>query len=96
LDRSQIDRGRQAAKDSAKDHERQIKELRGQITQLQTQRDELKRDLQEARAELRTAVSLRAQAERRLAAIMLKAVKAARAALSKSTAPRSAPGKRRR
>jgi chromosome segregation ATPase len=92
----EIDRDRQAAKETSKDHERQVKELRAQITQLQTQRDELKRDLQEARTELRTAVSLRAQAEKRLAAIMLKAVKAARAAQSKSAASRSTPAKRRR
>ncbi len=92
----EIDRGRQAAKETAKDHERQVKELRAQISQLQSQRDELKRDLQEARAELRTALSLRAQAEKRLAAIMLKAVKAARAAQSKSAASRSTLGKRRR
>jgi hypothetical protein len=45
----EIDRGRQAAKETAKDHERQLKELRAQVTQIQTQRDELKRDLQEAR-----------------------------------------------
>jgi hypothetical protein len=74
----EIDRGRQAAKDVAKDHERQSKELRGQLSQLQSQRDELKRDLQEVRADLRTAVSLQAKAEKRLAGVMLKAVKAAR------------------
>jgi chromosome segregation ATPase len=89
----EIDRGRQGAKEAARDYERQVKELRAQITQLQSQRDELKRDLQQARAELRTAVSLRAQAERRLAAIMLKAVKAARTAQSKSAASRSTPRK---
>jgi DNA repair exonuclease SbcCD ATPase subunit len=92
----EIDRGRQSAKETAKDHERQLKELRAQISQLQTQRDELKRDLQEARTELRTAVSLRAQAEKRLAAVMLKAVKAARAAQSKSAVSRPTSGKRRR
>jgi chromosome segregation ATPase len=92
----EIDRGRQAAKETAKEHERQLKELHAQITQLQTQRDDLKRDLLEARAELRTAVSLRPEAEKRLAAIMLKAVKAARAAQSKSATSRSTPGKRRR
>ncbi len=92
----EIDRGRQASKETAKEHERQLKELRGQVTQIQTQRDELKRDLQEARAELRTAVLARAQAEKRLAAIMLKAVKAARAAQSKSPASRPTSRKRRR
>jgi uncharacterized coiled-coil DUF342 family protein len=92
----EIDRGRQAAKETAKDHERQLKELRAQIAQLQSQRDDLKRDLQESRTELRTAVSLRAQAEKRLATIMLKAVKAARTAQAKSAASRSTSGKKRR
>jgi len=41
-------------------------------------------------------VSLRAQAEKRLAAIMLKAVKAARTAQAKSAASRPISGKRRR
>jgi hypothetical protein len=55
----------------AKDHERQVKELLGHLSQIQSQRDDLKRD--EARADLRTAVSSRAQAEKRLAGAMLKA-----------------------
>jgi DNA repair exonuclease SbcCD ATPase subunit len=91
----EVDRSRQAAKEQTKEHERQLKELRGQLSQLQAQRDESKRDLQEARADLRTAVSLRIQAEKRLAGVMLKAVKAARAAQAK-TPSRTATGKRRR
>jgi DNA repair exonuclease SbcCD ATPase subunit len=92
----EIDRGRQAAKETAKEHERRLKELGGQVTQIQTQRDELKRDLQEARTELRATMSARARAEKRLAAVMLKAAKAARAAQSKSPASRPTSGKRRR
>jgi hypothetical protein len=101
----EIDRGRQAAKEATKDHERQLKELRTQITQFQTQRDELKRELQETRAELRTTVSLRAQAEKRLAAMVAKSAKAQPATPRKSVSARSpagslparsGPGKRRR
>jgi len=92
----EIDRGRQVAKETAKDHERQLKELRAQLTQIHTQRDELKRDLQEARAELRKAVSLRAQAEKRLAAMTAKAAKVARATPARSSTSRATPGKRRR
>ncbi len=91
-----IDRERQTAKEAAKDYERQLKEMRGQIAQLQTQRDDLKRDLEEARAELRTALSLRAQADKRLDVMTTKAGKVTRAAPSKSAPSRSAPGKRRR
>src|SRR5450631_570372 len=59
-------------------------------------RDELNCNLQKPRTELRTAVWLRAQAKRRLATIMLKAVEAARTAQSKSAASRPTSGKRRR
>jgi uncharacterized coiled-coil DUF342 family protein len=81
----------------AKDHERQSKELRGQLSQLQSRRDELKRELQEVRADLRTAVSLRAQTKKRLAGVMLKAVKAARVPRSTAgAAARTPTGKPRR
>jgi chromosome segregation ATPase len=80
----EIDRGRQAAKDTAKEHERQLKELRTQITQLQVQRDDLKRDLHEARSELRTVLSLRAREEKRHAAFNSRPKKDARATASKT------------
>jgi chromosome segregation ATPase len=93
----EIDRGRQAAKETAKDHERQIKELRVQLSQVQGQRDELKRDLSESRADLRRTESARTLAEKRLAGVVLKAVKTARSAAQKSAeAGRPANSKRRR
>ena len=92
----EIDRGRQAAKEVAKDHERQVKEWRAQLNQLQTERDQGRRELQEARSELRTAAALRVQAEKRLAVVMLKAVKAARAVKSAVPVARTPSGKRRR
>jgi chromosome segregation ATPase len=60
----EVDRARQGAKEAAKDHERQVKELRSQLNQLQAQREELKQDRNESRAELRSALALRAQAEK--------------------------------
>jgi Plasmid replication region DNA-binding N-term len=100
----EIDRGRQAAKETVKDHERQLKELRAQLAQLHTQRDELKRDLQAVRAELRTAVSHRAQAEKRLAAMVAKSAKTRPATPTKSVSsrkdadsrPRRSPSRKRR
>jgi len=92
----EVDRGRQAAKELVKDHDRQLQELRSQTSQLQTQRDELKRDLKEVRAHLHRAVTSRAQAEKRLAAVMLKAVKSARAAAPSKAPTRTATGKQRR
>jgi len=92
----EIHRGRQAAKEAAKNHERQLKELQAQLAQLHGQRDESRQELRDARAELRAAVVARAQADKRLAAITLKAVKAARAAESKPAVSRLPSGKRRR
>jgi DNA repair exonuclease SbcCD ATPase subunit len=73
----EIDRGRQAAKEAAKDHERQVKELRAQLSQLQAQRNEVKKELQEARAQLRITASLKSQMEKRLAGITAKSDKRA-------------------
>jgi outer membrane murein-binding lipoprotein Lpp len=78
----------------AKDHERDLKELRSQLGQVEAYRDDLKRDLKDARADARAAKRLHAQAEKRLAALLLKAVKAARAEKSPSPA-RGARGRRR-
>jgi DNA repair exonuclease SbcCD ATPase subunit len=92
----EIDRGRQAAKETTKDHERQLRELRLQLSQVQGQRDELKRDLSETRADLRRTEAARTLAERRLAGVVLKAVKTARSAAAKTAkAGRPASEKRR-
>jgi DNA repair exonuclease SbcCD ATPase subunit len=65
----EVDRARLAAKEIAKEQERRGKELRAQIGQMQTQRDELKQGLQEAQSELRTARIMRTQLEKKLAAV---------------------------
>jgi hypothetical protein len=83
----EIDRGRQAAKERAKDHERQLKELRVQITQLQSQRDEVKRDLQEARTALRAAMTRGVQLDQRLAALNSSPPKSARIRKRKTAKP---------
>ncbi len=73
----EVDRARQAAKEAAKDHERQLKALRVQITQLQSQRDALRKELQVARAERRASMSREAQREKQLAALQSGSAKAA-------------------
>jgi chromosome segregation ATPase len=80
----EIDRARQAAKEAAKVHERQGKELRAQVSQLQTEREELKKHLQEARLEIRTGMTERAQLEKRLASAMTTNSRATRASPAKS------------
>lgn len=79
----EVDRARLAAKEMAKEHERLAKELRTQIGRMQTQRDEVKQDLRQARSELRTATTARTQLERRLAAVAPVPGSARRSARSK-------------
>jgi chromosome segregation ATPase len=80
---NEVDRARQSAKETAKEQERQSKELRAQIHQLQAQGVEFKQDLQEARSELRTATTARTQLEKRLAAVARARGNAQRTASSK-------------
>lgn len=60
----EVDRSRQAAKEVAKESERQLKELRGRNESLESDRDRLRGELMEARSELKTAIALREQHER--------------------------------
>jgi chromosome segregation ATPase len=80
----EIDRARQAAKEAAKEQERQSKELRAQVSQLQSEREELKKHLQEARSQVRTLMTERAQSEKRLASATATKGRAARASSAKS------------
>lgn len=66
---TEVDRARQGAKDVAKEHERKVKEVRAQISRLQTERDHLRHELGETRAELKTARAVREQLEERLRAL---------------------------
>jgi len=60
----ELDRSRHDAKETARDHERQLKDQRMQIGSLHDDRDQLRQQLAAARAELRAAGELRAQLER--------------------------------
>ncbi len=86
----EIDRARQSAKEMAKEQERQSKELRTQVTQLQAEREELKMHLQEARSEARTRMAERAQLEKRLASATATKSRATRASAAKSGNRRAA------
>lgn len=60
----ELDRTRHDAKEAARDHERQLKELRSQIGTLHDDRDQLRQQLADARAEVKAANQLHAQLER--------------------------------
>jgi chromosome segregation ATPase len=64
----EVDRARQQAKEAAKDHERDMKELRRRVEALQGEREQLRQDLLEVRAECKMAVAVREQLEERLRA----------------------------
>lgn len=84
---NEVDRARQSIKDSAREQDRQHKELRAQISQLQSQRDELKQDLQASRAELRAATITRTGLEKRLDALTRIPAKARQTTNAKSKSP---------
>jgi negative regulator of sigma E activity len=65
---TEVDRARQRVQEITKDHERQVKELRGEWAQVQCTRDHLRQELLDARAELKTASAVRAHLEERLRA----------------------------
>jgi hypothetical protein len=60
----ELDRTRLDAKETARDHERQLKALRSQIGSLHDDRDQLRQQLADARAEVKAANQLHAQLER--------------------------------
>jgi len=63
---TEVDRARQLAKEGAKEHERQLKELRDRTDSLQKDRDQIRQELIEARSDLKTAIAVREQLEARL------------------------------
>jgi chromosome segregation ATPase len=65
---TEVDRARQTVKEVAKEQERQVKEIRGQMGSLQAERDQLRQYLTETRSELKTATAVREQIEERLRA----------------------------
>lgn len=85
----EIDHSRQAAKEAVKEQERQSKEWRAQVTQLQAEREELKKQLQDVRLELRTRMTERSQLEKRLASATAAKSRTTRATSAKSSNPRA-------
>jgi chromosome segregation ATPase len=85
---TEVDRTRQLAKEGAKEHERQSKELRDRMGSLEKDRDQIRQELNEARADLQTATAVREQLEERLRAMAVPPVRT-----SRTTAP---PKKRQR
>lgn len=65
----EVDRARQTTKEAAKEHQNQVKEIRRRVDALQEERDRLRQDLLEARAECKTALAVREQLEERLRAM---------------------------
>lgn len=63
---TEVDRTRQLAKESDKDYERQVKELRDRLGSLQKDRDHIRHELIEVRSDLKTAMAVREQLEERL------------------------------
>jgi chromosome segregation ATPase len=64
----EVDRARQHAKEAAKEHEQQARELRRRLEALASERDDLRQNLLEARADLKTVAAVREQLEERLRA----------------------------
>ena len=63
---AEVDRARQAQKNAAREHERQLKALRGETDSLRIEREDLRRQLAEARYELKSARAMRDQMEAQL------------------------------
>jgi len=87
----EVDRARQHVKEAAKEHEQQSRELRRRYEALASERDDLRHNLFEARADLKTAAAVREQLEERLRAATERASIAA--ATSKQAHP-SKPSRR--
>jgi chromosome segregation ATPase len=77
---TEVDRARQLAKEAAKEHERQNKELRERVGPLQKDRDQNQQELIEARADLKTAAAVREQLEERLRMLTSASARAPRTA----------------
>jgi len=73
-----VDRARQLAKEGAKEHERQIKELRDQMGSVQNDRDQIRQEIIEARSDLKNATAVRERLEERLHVITLPPVRTSR------------------
>ena len=89
----ELDRARQQTKETAKEHQSQIKEFRRRVETLQAERDGLRENLLEARAELKTATAVREQMEERLRA---KSDRSSAPAPTSAIVARSSSGRKRK
>jgi len=62
----EVDRARQHTREAAKEYEHKSKELRRRVEALQSERDQLRQDLLEVRADCKTMTAVREQLEERL------------------------------
>lgn len=85
---TEVDRTRQMAKETMKEHERQLKELRERVASVQRDRDQIQYGLIEARADLKAATAMREHLEERLRVITLPPVRTSRAAEPRGKRPR--------
>jgi hypothetical protein len=87
----EVDRARQQAREAAKEHEQQTRELRRRLEALTSESDGLRQNLLEARADLKTAAAVREQLEARLHAAEYAA--AERASTTAATSKKAHPSK---
>jgi Plasmid replication region DNA-binding N-term len=92
----EVDRARQHAKDAAKEHEHQTKELRRRLEALTSERDELRQNLLETRAELKTSTTIFAQLKEHLheSARISTTVRPKRSGKQRARSPRAKAGRR--
>lgn len=91
----EIDRLRQQAKDAAREHEKDLKELRRRLEVTTSERDDCRQNLLDARAELKAAMAVREQLEDRVRAAERERA-AERAAISSEKSNESRSLKQRR
>jgi len=91
---TEVDRARQEAKEAVHGHEHTVKELRDQISRLQTERDQLRAELVQARAELKAVAGIREPLEAYLREHARVSAKQVRAAQAKGTRARKHASRR--
>jgi DNA repair exonuclease SbcCD ATPase subunit len=92
----EVDRARQHAKDAAKQHEHQTKELRRRLEALVRERDELRQNLLDTRAELKTSTAILEQLKEHLheSARISTTLRPKRSGRQRARSPRAQAGRR--
>ena len=83
----EVDKARQAAKEATKERTQQVDELRERVGSLEKDRNQLRPDLAESRAELKTAAAVREQMEERLRSGTRKVIKSRQKRSDKQPSP---------